>query len=48
VGEVATLARFLISLPTTGSVSDQRAASGGVMAGVKKAKTNNLTFHLTS
>ena len=26
-----------------GSVSDQRAINGGVMAGVKKAKTNNLT-----
>ena len=26
-----------------GLVSDQRAANGGVMAGVKKAKTDNLT-----
>ena len=37
------LARFLISLPNLGLVSDQRAANGWVMAGVKKAKTNNLT-----
>ena len=29
--------------PDPGSVSDQRAASGWVTAGVKKAKTNNLT-----
>jgi hypothetical protein len=27
-----------------GLVSDERAASGGVMAGVKKAKTDNLTL----
>ena len=40
---MATLARFLISLPTIGPVSDQRAANGGVTACVKKAKTNNLT-----
>jgi len=38
------LARFLISLPNFGAVSDQRAANDGVMAGVKRAKTNNLTF----
>ena len=28
--------------PNVGSVSDKRAANGGVMAGVRKAKTNNL------
>jgi len=33
----------LISLLNLGSVSDQRAANGAVMAGVKMAKTNNLT-----
>ena len=30
-----------------GLMSDQREAKGGVMAGVKKAKTNNLTFNPT-
>ena len=30
--------------PKVGSVSDKRAANGGVMAGVKKAKTNNHHF----
>jgi len=39
-----TLARFLMSPPDYGSVSDQRAANGRVMACVKKAKTNNHTF----
>jgi hypothetical protein len=29
--------------PVPGWVSDRRAANGGVMAGVKKAKTDNLT-----
>jgi hypothetical protein len=38
-----TLARFLISLLNLGSVSDQRAANGGVRVCVKKAQTNNLT-----
>jgi len=28
-------------------VSDERAANGGVMAGVKKAKTDNLTIAAT-
>jgi hypothetical protein len=37
-----TLARFLISLLNPGSVSDWRAANGGVMACVKKAKKHNL------
>lgn len=39
-----TLARFLISLLNLGLVSDQRAATGWVMAGVKQAQTNNHTF----
>jgi hypothetical protein len=34
-----TLARFLISLPTIGPVSDQRTANGRVRAGVKKVQT---------
>jgi hypothetical protein len=42
---VATLARFLISLLNLCSVSDQRAANGGMMAGVNKAKTNNPIFN---
>ena len=36
------LARFMISLLTFGSVSDWRAANGGVMVCVKKAKKHNL------
>ena len=38
VGEVAKLARFSISLLNIGSVSDQRAADGWVMDGVKKRR----------
>jgi hypothetical protein len=37
------LARFLISPPNLGLVSDQRAANGEVMAGKKKEKTDYLT-----
>jgi hypothetical protein len=40
-GEGETLARFSLSLLNLGSVSDQRAANGGVLAGIKQAKTNN-------
>jgi len=44
-GQRETLARFLISLPNLGPVSDQRAEGRG--DGVrKKAKTNSHTFHL--
>jgi hypothetical protein len=43
-GEVAALARFSISLPTVGSVSDQRAADGeGEGRRQKKANEDNQT-----
>jgi hypothetical protein len=41
-GEVETLARYSISLPIAGSVSDQWAATGGWWTAQKKAKTNRL------
>jgi len=36
--EVATLARFSIALLSDGTVSDQRAACGGVMDSLKKGE----------
>jgi hypothetical protein len=44
LGEVATLARFLISLLNPGLVSDQRAADGGVKAGVKKGEDKQPNY----